>query len=395
MIANMAGRRSPHALRECRNQISLNTIDVNPNASASGNIDSIIRGCVVSYGIAMTDTASIRAGEELNTRSLAEYLKDKLEGAERGISIAQFPGGHSNLTYLIQTAAREYVLRRPPLGPVAPKAHDMAREYTVLKAVHPVFAPAPQVFHLCEDTTVIGAVFFIMERRHGIVVRGEIPPELAAAPGYPERVSAGFLNCLSDLHAVDIQAHGLTSLGKPAGFLERQIGGWAERWERAKTEEIDDMNRLLRWLRERLPESPGAALVHNDFKLDNVMLDSDDPSRIAAVLDWEMATVGDPLVDLGLVLCYWGQPSDPGGTKPSLTSQPGWFTRSEVVEYYAMRSGRDVSNISYYEVFAIFKLAVVLQQIYVRFHRGQTHDERFRNFDKRVRNLIDQAIALI
>jgi len=208
-------------------------------------------------------------------------------------------------------------------------------------------------------------------------------------------VSAGFLNCLSDLHAVDIQAHGLTTLGKPAGFLERQVGGWAERWERAKTEEIDDMNHLLRWLRAPQPQSAEAALVHNDFKLDNVMLDSDDPSRIEAVLDWEMATVGDPLVDLGLVLCYWGQPSDPGGTKPSLTSQPGWFTRSEVVEYYAMRSGRDLSNISYYEVFAIFKLAVVLQQIYVRFHRGQTHDERFRNFDKRVRNLIDQAIALI
>jgi aminoglycoside phosphotransferase (APT) family kinase protein len=343
----------------------------------------------------VTDTAAIRAGEELNTKILAGYLRDKLEDAERGISIEQFPGGHSNLTYLIRTQGREYVLRRPPLGPVAPKAHDMAREYTVLKAVNPFFAAAPEVFHLCEDISIIGAVFFIMERRRGIVVRSEIPPELSRFPNYPPRVSAGFLNCLADLHAVDIEANGLTSLGKPVGFLARQVRGWAERWERAKTEEIPEMDSLLRWLNERLPAEPTATLVHNDFKLDNVMLDANDPGRIEAVLDWEMATVGDPLVDLGLVLCYWGQPSDPGGTKASLTSGRGWFTRSEVVEYYAARSGRDVSNISYYEVFAIFKLAVVLQQIYVRFHRGQTNDERFRHFDKRVRNLIDQAAALI
>src|ERR1043166_2126860 len=163
---------------------------------------------------AMTDTAAIRAGEELNGRALADYLRDKLEGAERGISIEQFPGGHSNLTYLIRTPAREYVLRRPPLGPVAPKAHDMAREYTVLNAVHPFFAPASEVFHLCQDAAVLGAVFFIMERRRGIVVRSEIPPELAAFSNFPDRVSAGFMDCLAQLHAVDINAHGLTALGK-------------------------------------------------------------------------------------------------------------------------------------------------------------------------------------
>ncbi len=338
----------------------------------------------------MIDTAEIRAGEELNTAALAEYLRDKLEGAEQAIAIKQFPGGHSNLTYLVQTPAREYVLRRPPLGPVPPKAHDMAREYTVLKAVHPVFAAAPRVYHLCEDASIIGAVFFIMERRRGIVIRDEMPAGID-----PARVSAGFLNCLADLHAVDIEEHGLGALGKPAGFLERQVRGWAERWERAKTEEIAEMETLLGWLGERLPPEPAPTLVHNDFKLDNVMLDERDPGRVEAVLDWEMSTVGDPLVDLGLVLCYWGQPSDPGGTKPSITAMPGWFSKQQVTDYYARRSGRDVSNISYYEVFAIFKLAVVLQQIYVRFHRGQTKDERFRHFDKRVRNLIEQAVALI
>jgi aminoglycoside phosphotransferase (APT) family kinase protein len=342
-----------------------------------------------------TDTAAIRAGEELDVSELSAYLKDKLEGAGQGITLEQFPGGHSNLTYLLRTPAREYVLRRGPLGPVAPKAHDMAREFTVLKAVHPHFAPAPEVFHLCEDTSIIGAVFFVMERRLGIVVRSGIPAELAAFADYPARVSRGFIDCLVELHAVDIEKHGLTSLGKPGGFLERQVRGWSDRWQRAKTEEIASMERLIEWLTRHLPPSPAPTLVHNDFKLDNLMLNSSDPGRIEAVLDWEMSTVGDPLVDLGLILCYWAQPSDPGGVHPSLTSQPGWWTKRELVERYAATTGRDLSRISYYEVFAIFKLAVVLQQIYFRYHRGQTRDERFRNFDARVRNLIAQATALI
>ena len=340
------------------------------------------------------DTAAVRAGEELDRASLSKYLEDKIEGGG-DLSIEQFPGGHSNLTYLLRTPAREYVLRRGPLGPVAPKAHDMAREYMVLKAVHPFFYAAPEVFHLCEDPAIIGAVFFVMERRRGIVMRDRIPPELAAFPDYPARVSRGFVDCLVELHRVDIEKHGLVSLGKPAGFLERQVRGWFERWNRAKTEDIPQMERLIQWLTDHLPVSPAPTLVHNDFKLDNLMLDAQDPGRVEAVLDWEMATVGDPLVDLGLILCYWSQPSDPGGTKAALTSEPGWFTRDELIGRYARETGRDVSLINYYEVFALFKLAVVLQQIYVRFHRGQTQDERFRHFDKRVHNLIQQAAALI
>jgi aminoglycoside phosphotransferase (APT) family kinase protein len=342
----------------------------------------------------MADTAAVRAGEELDNEALASYLGGKLEGVEH-LAIEQFPGGHSNLTYLLRTRVREYVLRRGPLGPVAPKAHDMAREYRLLKAVHPVFPAAPEVFHLCEDTAIVGAVFFLMERRRGIVVRDSIPPELAASPDYAARVSRGLIDCLVELHGVDIFQHGLGSLGKPEGFLERQVRGWFERWNRARTEQIPLMERLMGWLSERMPVSPVPTLVHNDFKLDNVMLNASDPGKIEAVLDWEMATVGDPLVDLGVLLCYWSQPSDPGGTKPTLTSQPGWFTRDELVQRYAGKTGRDVSLLGYYEVFALFKLAVVLQQIYVRFHRGQTKDERFRHFDQRVHNLIRQAAALI
>ena len=225
---------------------------------------------------ASADTAAVRSGEELDRAALTKYLADKIEGGS-SLAIEQFPGGHSNLTYLLRTPVREYVLRRGPLGPVAPKAHDMAREYMVLKAVHPFFDAAPEVFHLCEDTSIIGAVFFIMERRHGIVVRDRIPPELAAFPDYPARVSRGFVDCLVELHAVDIEKHGLISLGKPAGFLERQVRGWFERWNRAKTEEIALMDRLIQWLTDRLPVSPAPTLVHNDFKLDNVMLDAKDP----------------------------------------------------------------------------------------------------------------------
>ena len=342
----------------------------------------------------LIDSAPVRAGEELDREKLSNYLRGKIDGAE-SLTIEQFPGGHSNLTYLIRTPAREYVLRRGPLGPVAPKAHDMAREFMVLKAVHPYFAAAPEVYHLCEDTSIIGAIFFVMERRHGIVMRDSIPSELAAFENYPQRVSQGFVDCLVELHGIDIEKHGLVSLGKPAGFLERQVRGWFDRWNRAKTEENARMDQLIHWLTERLPVSPAPPLVHNDFKLDNLMLSLDDPGRVEAVLDWEMATVGDPLVDLGLILCYWSMPSDPGGTKASLTTGPGWYTRQELVTRYAEKTGRDLSLLNYYEVFALFKLAVVLQQIYVRFHRGQTQDERFRHFDRRVHNLIEQAAALI
>jgi aminoglycoside phosphotransferase (APT) family kinase protein len=224
-----------------------------------------------------------------------------------------------------------------------------------------------------------------------------VPPSIAAIADHPQRISRGLMNCLVDLHAVDIEKHGLNGLGKPAGFLDRQVRGWFERWLRAKTEEVPEMDRLMHWLKEKMPESPAPTLVHNDFKLDNVMLDAADCGRVEAVLDWEMATVGDPLVDLGLFLCYWGQPADPGGAKATITGLPGWMSRAEIIDYYISRSGgvRDLGNIDYYEVFAIFKLAVVIQQIFFRFHCGQTQDERFRHFDKRVRNLIGNATALI
>ena len=297
------------------------------------------------------DTGPVRPGEELNLPSLANWLRGRIAGAERGITLEQFPSGHSNLTYLLRVNGDdglEYVLRRGPPGPVAPKAHDMAREFRVLQMLHPHFREAPDVFHLCEDPVVLGSVFFLMERRHGLILRDEIPPQLAKAPNYAERVSEAFIDCLIRLHAIDISRTGLIELGKPEGFLERQVQGWADRWNRAKTDAMPEMDRVIRWLIDHLPSSPAPTLVHNDYKLDNVMLmfreDSAERIEIEAVLDWEMATVGDPLADLGLTLCYWAWVEAPqlrARGVPSLTSQPGWYTRDQLCS--VMRRERDAT----------------------------------------------------
>ncbi len=352
-----------------------------------------------------SDTGSVRPGEELNLAALAEFLRGKVDGVERGITVEQFPNGHSNLTYLLRMNGdgREYVLRRAPLGPVAPKAHDMAREFRVLQMIHPHFPEAPDVFHLCENPGVLGAVFFLMERRHGLTLRDHIPQRLAMVPNYPQLVSEAFIDCMVRLHSIDVVQTGLITLGKPEGFLERQVLGWADRWNRARTDETPKMERVIRWLMEHRPFSPAPSLVHNDYKLDNVMLRdgpldrADSADRIEAVLDWEMATVGDPLADLGLTLCYWAWVETPqlsARGAPSLTSQSGWYTRNQFVQRYAEQTGRDLSQIGFYEVLGMFKLAVILQQIYYRFRRGQTQDMRFQNFGERVRGLVELADSL-
>lgn len=345
------------------------------------------------------DTAPIRAGEELNLGSLTGYLRGKIDGVEDGITVEQFPGGHSNLTYLLRTNkdGREYVLRRGPLGPVAPKAHDMAREFRLLQMVHPNFPEAPAPFLLCEDAAVLGSVFFIMERRQGIILRDEVPPRLGALPDYQQLISEAFIDCFARLHAIDVFKTGMIAVGKPEGFLARQVGGWAERWNRAVTDDIPKsrmakMEHVTLWLAERIPPSPAPTLVHNDYKLDNIMLRSESEPRVAAVLDWEMTAVGDPLTDVGLALCYWAwAPQIDSGAVPSLTSQTGWYTRDQFIQRYAQRTGRDLAHIGYYEVFGMFKLAVILQQIYYRFRQGQTSDRRFQNFDNRVEALLELA----
>jgi aminoglycoside phosphotransferase (APT) family kinase protein len=350
------------------------------------------------------DVRDVRAGEELDWPRLTDWLRDRLPACgiggldvARAPEIAQFPGGHSNLTYLIRFGAADIVVRRPPFGPVAPTAHDVAREFRWLSAMHRVFPLAPRPYVLCEDTSVVGSVFYAMERRHGVVIRAEEPPQAANAAAR-RRISEALIDTLADLHAVDVEANGLSPLGKPAGFVERQVRGWSERWQRSQTTALPEMDALASWLRDRLPRDPAKpSVVHGDFKLDNIMLDADDVGRIVAIFDWEMSALGDPLVDLGIVLAYWA-PTAPPEQRDALTTvthRQGYFTRAEILDRYARRSGRDLSAIAFYEVFALFKIAVVIQQIYYRYVQRQTSDARFATFDARVAYLARHAATLM
>ena len=349
------------------------------------------------------DARTVRPGEELDWPRLVAWLRDRLPAC--GIAgldvraqptVAQFPGGHSNLTYLLRFGGAEIVVRRPPFGPVAPTAHDMAREFRWLAAMHRVFPLAPRPYVLCDDPSVVGAVFYAMERRRGVVVRVEEPPMLAHADAR-RRLSEAMIDALADLHAIDVAGNGLSALGKPAGFVERQVRGWSERWSRAQTTPLAEMDALAAWLRDHLPaDADPPSVVHGDFKLDNVMLDPDEIGRIVAVFDWEMSALGDPLVDLGILLTYWS-PTAPPEQRDALTTvtdRPGYLTRDELVARYAARSRRDVSGIRFYEVFAVFKIAVVIQQIYYRFVQGQTSDARFAAFGPRVEYLARHAAQL-
>jgi aminoglycoside phosphotransferase (APT) family kinase protein len=349
------------------------------------------------------DVNAIRPGEQLDWPALVEWLRERLPACDvpgldvtRQPVIAQFPGGHSNLTYLVRFGDVDIVVRRPPLGPVAPTAHDMAREFRWLSAMHRVFPLAPRPYLLCEDVSVVGSIFYAMERRCGLVVRAE-EPAAVANPAARRRISEALIDTLADLHAIDVAEQGLGGLGKPAGFVERQVRGWTDRWQRSQTTPLPEMDALAAWLRDHLPGDPPApSVVHGDFKLDNVMLDPDDVGRVVAVFDWEMSALGDPLVDLGILLAYWG-PTAPPEQRDALTTvtdRPGYLTKDEMIARYGERSGRDLSRIRYYEIFAVFKIAVVIQQIYYRYVNGQTSDGRFATFDARVAYLARHAAGL-
>lgn len=347
-----------------------------------------------------SDTAPVRPGEELPLEALREALRGKIAGDVDALTVEQFPGGFSNLTYLLRLGepsegGQEYVLRRAPLGPVARGAHDMPREYRLLSRVHPVLPIAPQPVLLVEDPAVLGAPFYLMERRRGVVVRTGLPPEYAALPDAPRRLSEALVDTLADLHAVDIDAAGLRDLGKPEGFNARQVEGWAGRWRRARTDDLPDElpdEDVIAWLTAHTPAESAHTLVHNDFKLDNLMLDPADPARVVALLDWEMTTVGDPLADLGLTLTYWTMPQQPGGAENRVgAAAPGFLSREAFLTRYAARSGRDVSGIGWYEVLGHFKLAVIVGQIYARYRAGQTRDPRFAPLGQQAAWLIGEA----
>jgi aminoglycoside phosphotransferase (APT) family kinase protein len=322
----------------------------------------------------------IRSGEELNVAALEPYLRNRLPGATGPLEVRQFPAGHSNLTYSLQLGAKELVLRRPPFGSKVKSAHDMSREFRALSKLHCVYEPAPEVLLYCDDDSIIGAPFYVMQPVHGIILRRELPHGLKFSAENACNLSASFIDNLIRLHRVDYAAAGLAELGKPEGYLERQVRGWTERYQGSKTHEYPEVEKITAWMQQHMPPNTAISLIHNDYKYDNVVLDPSDIIRIVGVLDWEMCTIGDSLTDLGTVLAYWVDKADPQEIQENRwgpTTEPGSFTREEIVQHYAQKTGCDVSRIAFYLTFARFKLAVIVQQIYYRYHQGLTKDARF------------------
>lgn len=331
--------------------------------------------------------AEIRSGEELDVGALEAYLLGHLEGASGSLEVSQFPRGFSNLTYLLKLGDRELVLRRPPFGAKIKSAHDMNREYRILSRLESVYDKVPRVLAYCDDESVIGAPFYVMERLNGVILRTSALPGMT--PEVMRRSSGALLDAMVELHALDVEKAGLGDLGKPEGYVSRQVSGWIGRYENARTDDVPGMDRAMVWLSANQPPSSGAvSLIHNDFKYDNLMLAPNDFSRVIAVLDWEMATLGDPLMDLGTTLAYWAQPADPPGLRGfGVTHLPGNLSRRELVDLYASRTGRDVSRIVFYAGFGLFKVGVIMQQIYARFESGLTHDPRFGGLIELVREI--------
>ena len=321
--------------------------------------------------------SSIRTGEELNQEKLAVYLNE--HGIAKEVSIQQFPSGYSNLTYLIQAEKQEYILRRPPFGANIKSAHDMEREYNVLSLLRKAgFTKSPEPVLLCSDENVIGAKFYLMKRLNGVILRNRVPKGMTIEPATFHQLSKAAVDQLVQLHQLDIKSSGLDQLGKPEGYVQRQVEGWTKRYFNAQTDDIAAMNEAADWMQKNIPASAKASLIHNDYKYDNLVLNPDDLTEIKAILDWEMATIGDPLMDLGTTLAYWAEANDSDALKPfNLTWMPGNMTRHEMAQYYAEKSQTNIDNIIFYYVFGSFKVGVICQQIYYRYKQGHTQDPRF------------------
>lgn len=326
-------------------------------------------------------STSVRQGEELPTELLFEYLNSHLPDLTSPLIVEQFPSGFSNLTYLLRTGDRELVLRRPPVGAKIKTAHDMGREYRILSHLYPVYKKVPRPLLFCDDESVLGAPFYVMERVTGIILRAQRPAGIDLAPELMRRLSETFVETLAEIHELDYQAAGLGDLGSPQGYVKRQVEGWTKRYFNARTDNVPSVEKLAQWLEKNLPadsERPG--LIHNDYKYDNLVLSPDDLGRVIAVLDWEMATIGDPLMDFGTSLGYWVETKDPEEWQRygfGLTSLAGSFTRTELLEYYTERTGRRIDEPVFYFAYGLLKIAVIVQQIYFRYQKGLTRDPRF------------------
>lgn len=326
-------------------------------------------------------SAPVRPGEELPIEPLFNYLSTHLPELSGPLTVEQFPAGFSNLTYLLRFTNRELVLRRPPIGAQIKTAHDMSREYRILSHLHPVYKKVPRPLLFCEDESILGAAFYVMERVNGVILRAKPPSDIELSRALMRALSEPFIDNLAEINAIDYEAAGLGELGSPQGYVKRQIEGWTKRYYNARTGDVPAIEHLANWLQENLPaDSVKAALIHNDYKYDNLVLAPDDLGRVVAVLDWEMATIGDPLMDFGTSLGYWVEATDPEEWQRygfGLTALPGSLTRTELLEHYSRRTGREIEEPVFYFAYGLLKIAVIVQQIYFRYQKGLTRDPRF------------------
>ena len=349
-------------------------------------------------------SVEVREEDAFDVPTMAAWLREHGSDVPAGTpDVRQFPGGASNLTYLLSYADRDLILRRPPSGVKAKSAHDMRREFTIQSKLQPVFGLVPGMVAFCDDQDVIGSDFYVMERLDGTILRRDLPEGLSLSEEDARTLCTNFLDVLVDLHSVDPGKAGLEDLGRGAGYVRRQVGGWSERFRRARTDNVGDYERVMGWLDQQQPDDVATTVIHNDFRLDNVVLAPDDPLRVIGVLDWEMATLGDPLMDLSGALAYWIQPDDDDAFRAARRQPshlPGMLTRAELVDYYTSRMGLSVTTEQwrFYEVFGLFRLGVIAQQIYYRYHHGQTTNEAYARFlpmtqylEQRCNRLIDEA----
>ncbi|NMH59396.1 phosphotransferase family protein [Alteromonas ponticola] len=326
---------------------------------------------------------AVRQGEELDVAAVDTWLKQHIDALEGKPAVTQYSGGASNWTYCLEYDNRALILRRAPAGTKAKGAHNMQREYTLQKALKPVYPYVPEMLAMCEDESVLGTDFYVMEKLVGIIPRKHMPRGVALSPQRTTQWCKNVIDCLIQLHQVDIHQTGLNQLAKGEGYIERQIAGWSQRYQNAKTWNVPSAKFVMRWLENNMPANETICLTHNDFRFDNLVLDPDDYTRVTGVLDWELATLGDPLMDLGNSLAYWVQADDDflaQSTRRQPTHLPGMLTRKEVVDYYLSKNQIDCDDFTFYEVYGLFRLAAIVQQIYYRYHHGQTGNPAFKRF---------------
>jgi aminoglycoside phosphotransferase (APT) family kinase protein len=330
--------------------------------------------------------------EHINWNRLETLVRETIPGIPNEVmKIKKFSQGYSNHTYLLSFGDWESVLRRPPFGEIPAKAHDIKREYTILSKLHGVYFLAPKPYLYSENPAIMERHFYLMEKKQGVVINEVLPDSYGSSELVGPAISKSIINSLLELQQVDYKKANLMDIGKPEGFLERQVHSWIKRYSKSKMDELGGVVELEEWLIKHMPTTVETTIVHNDFKLNNLVLDPYDPSVVNGVLDWEMATIGDPMTDIGAVITYWGEVSDPEMGISVVTNQPGFFSRREMAEQYARVSGRDIFNIDYYVAFGFYKLAVIWQQLDFRWIKGATDDDRFANLLNPIANLFDMA----